>query len=335
MISALFIGDVHAKVEDLEDCERLRVLVLDVVHKECPDYVIFLGDQYDAHAIKHVEVERFWLNFFAQLRQLGIVVYALVGNHDRPGNASVRSHSMQVHKDIVVVDEPKHQGPFLFLPYYHDPAKMVAATRASDAQVLVCHAAFAGGHYDNGVAIKADAFYGKDVVNPDDLPQRFIISGHIHKGASFGKVWYPGSPRWQTMADANISRAIYLCKFNPFDGTSVGVEKPFYTDGVLRRTWDLVYTPEDRCEKELAIVRPNDKVRVSIKGPTIFCEEAKRAFEGKGYRTPTFPTDRGVAKVSEAEGISAAFEKHFAGYKPKNGTAKDVLRSMLRERLHV
>lgn len=188
---------------------------------------------------------------------------------------------------------------------------------------------------DNGTPIKADAFYGKDVVNPDDLPQRFIISGHIHKGAAFGKVWYPGSPRWQTMSDANTSRAIYTCRFNDTDGSSIGCEEAFHTDSDLRRTWDLVYTPEDHCEAELALVRPNDKVRLNIRGPTDFCEETKRLFAGKGYRTPTFPTDRGVAKVSEAEGIPVAFKKHFASFKPKHGTPLDVLRGMVHERLNV
>lgn len=335
---ALFVGDVHAKVEDLEDCVRLREYVLEQVEAHKPDWVVFLGDQYDAHAIKHVDVERFWLDFFQTLKLLGVRVFALVGNHDRPGNAMAQSHSMQVHgHHVVVVDRPVVSGPFLFLPYYHDPRKLVeaAVAHADTSQVLVCHAPFEGGKMDNGFPIKADAFYGKDVVNPDELPQRFIISGHIHKGAAFGKVWYPGSPRWQTMGDANTDRAIYLCDFDDKDGTSIGCEKALSTNDVCRRTWDLVYTPEDHCEKELALVGPNDKVRLNIRGPVAFCEETKKLFAGKGYRTPTFPTDRGVVKVSEAEGIPAAFAKHLASYKPKFGTNPDVLRGMLRERLHV
>ena len=336
-MKALFVGDVHAKVEDLADCEALRDKVLRVAAHEGVDTVIFLGDQYDSHAIKHVEVEKFWLGFFDELEKMRVKVYALVGNHDRPGNAAVRSHSMQVHRhNVTVVDEPLAVGPFLFLPYYHDPKKLVEdASRFPETKVLICHAPFEGGKMDNGTPIKADAFYGKDVVNPDDLPQRFIISGHIHKGAAFGKVWYPGSPRWQTMSDANTSRAIYTCRFNDTDGSSIGCEEAFHTDSDLRRTWDLVYTPEDHCEAELALVRPNDKVRLNIRGPTDFCEETKRLFAGKGYRTPTFPTDRGVAKVSEAEGIPVAFKKHFASFKPKHGTPLDVLRGMVHERLNV
>lgn len=335
----LFVGDVHAKVEDLADCERLRDFVLGQVREHKVDEVVFLGDQYDAHAIKHVDVERFWLDFFARLRAMGVSVVALVGNHDRPGNAAATAHSMQVHgHDVMVVDEPKAHGPFLFLPYYHDPKKLVEAANApvfAHTQVLVCHAPFEGGKMDNGFPIKADAFYGKDVVNPDDLPHRFIISGHIHKGAAFGRVWYPGAPRWLTMGDANTDRAIYICDFNEKDGTSIGCEKALSTNAVCRRTWDLVYTPEDHCEKELALVGPNDKVRLNIRGPVAFCEETKKLFAGKGYRTPTFPTDRGVVKVSEAEGIPVAFMKHLASYKPKFGTSPDVLRGMLRERLHV
>jgi DNA repair exonuclease SbcCD nuclease subunit len=330
---ALIVGDVHAKVEDLEDCERLRAFVLGKVEEHDVRLVIFLGDQYDNHAIKHVDVERFWMGFFHDLRVRGARVVALVGNHDRPGNASSKSHSMQVHRDdVLVVDEPTVEDDILFLPYYHDPrALLLAAQSHPGVGVAICHAAFQGGHYDNGQPIKADAFYGKDVANPDDFPQHFIISGHIHKPANFGKVWYPGSPRWQTMSDANTSRAIWLVGF----GNEAGFEKSFSTDEVLRRTWQLDYSYDDRCEAELALVRSGDKVLLNIRGTGAFCETAKQEFQSRGYRVRVFPTDRGVAKVSESEGIDVAWRKHLASYRPKFGTSPNVLRDMLRERLNV
>lgn len=331
MTSGLVVGDVHGQLEDLADCEALHSLVVKTCKETSPDFVAYLGDQYHNHAVKHVEVERFWMASFAELRRLGIPVIALVGNHDRPGNAASTASAMQVHSDITVVDKPTEYAGFLFLPYYHNPKVMVqAAQNWPNAKVLFCHAAFSGGHYDNGVAIKADAFYGKDVVDPNELPQKSVISGHIHAPAKFGKVWYPGSPRWQTMGDANTERAIHLVEF---DGAGVS-SIPFDTATVCRRTWQLDYSPEDRCEAELAVVRPGDKVLMNIYGPQAFCEESKRAFAGR-FRTRVFPTDRGVAKVSEAEGIPAAFEKHFGGYKPKFGTSKELLRNLVKERLHV
>ncbi len=331
----LFVGDVHAKVEDLEDCDLLRSHIFGTVQKHEPSWVVFLGDQYDTHALKNVQVERFWMYTFAQLREAGPRIFALVGNHDRPGSAAIKAHSMQVHGEhVTVVDRPMAEGRFLFLPYYHDPKQLVDDAKLfPKTSFLVCHAAFEGGHYDNGVPIKADAFYGKDVVNPNDLPQGVVISGHIHAGAKFGKVWYPGSPRWQTMGDANRSRAIYVVDF--FDDGGMRFVDEVSTNDILRRTWQFDYTPADEAPALFALVGPKDRVLVNIRGPVAFCEESKKLFQAKGYRVKAFPTDRGAVKVAESEGIPKAFEKHFAGFKPKHGTPLPILRGMFHERLHV
>jgi DNA repair exonuclease SbcCD nuclease subunit len=327
----LLVGDVHAKVEDLDDCRRLRSFIMDVARKESPDRVIFLGDQYDAHAIVHVEVQRFWLETFDELitHSLCAGVYAIVGNHDRPGNAASTAHSMQVHgrERVHVVDRPFADENTLFLPYYHDSEQMVrAAADYPDRKVLYCHATFDGAKYDNG-------FYAKEAVSPDRFPQQLIISGHIHTPGRFGKVWYPGSPRWQTLSDANVSRAINVASFSEDGGLDSWT--PYSTDKVCRRVWQFLYTPEDRCEKEFALTSPGDRITINIQGPQEFCDRSKRSLQAPGVRIKTFPTDRAKAKLSESEGVPAAFRKHFESYKPKHGTQKDILRSLLQERLHV
>jgi DNA repair exonuclease SbcCD nuclease subunit len=334
----LFVGDVHAKVDDLDDCRALSGLIFDVCRNHNPEMVVYLGDIFDAHAIKHVEVEKFWIDHFGVYRTMAQPpnkVIVLVGNHDRGGNSVSTAHSLQSLGwcGVVVVDKPYVDSGILFLPYYHDPEELVRAARSSpDAGLLVCHASFEGGKMDNGHPIEANAFYGKDVVCPDDLPQPLVISGHIHTPARFGKIWYPGSPRWMTQNDANISRAIWLVDYNDPDGYGA---KAFSTNSVCRRVWQLDFTPEDRCEKELALIGPLDKVLLNIRGPLAFCEESKRNLQANGYRAKTFVTDRVAAKVAESKGVPAAFEQHFTDYRPKYGTSKEVLRSMIRERLSV
>lgn len=335
-MKTLVIGDVHAKVEDLDDCESLHKLIIDIAQKYSVDKIIYMGDQFNAHAVKHIEVERFWLEKFSVFKNQGTEVIVLVGNHDRPGNAASRANSLQSFKSYVtVVDEPIVRDSILFLPYYHSPEKMVEdANKFPNTKLIFCHSSFSGGHYDNGTAIKTDAFYGKDVVNPDDLPQSLIVSGHIHTSAKFGKVNYIGSPRWLTMSDANKERFIYVFDVDEFAG-KYDIIKAESTGEVCNRTWQLDYFPDDLCENELAAVRFGDKVLLNIKGPLAFCEESKKVFSGKGYRTRVFSTDRGVVRVSEAEGISVAFNKHVANYQPKYGTSKKILENMLKERFYV
>ena len=58
MMRVLYIGDVHATVESLEDCERLDKRIAEVEAKEHPDAVVYLGDQYDNFALVRTECQK-------------------------------------------------------------------------------------------------------------------------------------------------------------------------------------------------------------------------------------------------------------------------------------
>jgi predicted phosphodiesterase len=324
----LLVGDVHSKVEDLEDCGRLLDLVEQTEEEYRPDYTVYLGDQYDTHALVHVEVQRFWRERWGRRKAQKRI--AIVGNHDRPGSASALATAMQVHTDQahVVSGLPFVVENVAVLPYFHDRQKFLEAANALRNQnLLICHQTFTGAKYDNG-------FFAKDGIEPGDVQHRNIISGHIHTPAAFGKVWYPGSPRWQTVSDANIDRHLWVIDVAP-DG-SYGGPKPIATDTHLRKLWSVGVTPDDTAEAELACVKPGDRVVVNIQGPTSFIEEAKKRFAGQhNVRIRTFPTDKRAAKLSEVEGVPAAFRKHLAAYQAKFGTDRERLRSLAEERLHV
>ena len=66
---------------------------------------------------------------------------------------------------------------------------------------------------------------GKDVVNPDDLPQRFVISGHIHDYQELANVIYPGSPI-QHAANESKEKTLYWLEVGE-DATAV----PFLAPG--------------------------------------------------------------------------------------------------------
>jgi DNA repair exonuclease SbcCD nuclease subunit len=68
---------------------------------------------------------------------------------------------------------------------------------------LICHNEFDGGTYDNG-------YYIKDGVKPEELNFDLVISGHIHKRSTIGKVRHPGSPRWLSASDANQEKGLWL-----------------------------------------------------------------------------------------------------------------------------
>jgi hypothetical protein len=320
-VRILKVGDVHATPDELDDCECLMAFVLATALALKVDYVCLLGDSYHTHNIIRVEVLAFWRRWFATFKSHGIKVIGLVGNHDY-GGEGLSIHAMMAHEEqIEVVDRPTVKEGMLFMPYYSDREKFVVdcCAAAPLTKTLVCHQTFQGGKYENG-------FYAEDGVNPDLIPHTYILSGHIHTPQTFGKVTYIGAPRWRTLSDANIDRAIWLYTFA--DGEVVGAES-FDLGDVCRRIYYFEDTPETPF---LGTVDPRHDYRIDVRGPSDWVT-ARKQFYGSGVNVRIFRTDQAVVKVRESEGIDKAFVSFMERYRPKFGTDPQLLQSMAKERL--
>jgi DNA repair exonuclease SbcCD nuclease subunit len=318
----LVVGDPHVKPEDIGECQKLADFIVRTAQETQPNYILLLGDLHHTHSLVHVEVMAFWRNTFEMWSRAGFQVLALVGNHDQPGDPS-RAHALMAYSGIRVIDAPQlldMEGNIALLPYMHDTNAFVATCQVLKADTIYCHATFVGAQYENG-------FYAKEGIEQDDIPQKQIISGHIHKGSEFGKVWYTGAPRWQTVTDANQDRAIWLVEHNP-DG-SIASRTAFQTDAVCCRIVHVEDTPESPAE---IAVNPAWKYVIDVKGPAAWVEERKARWSGVG-RVRTFVTDRNAAKVRESDGIGVAFKKYFEAYKPRLPVDVAVLQSLVEERL--
>lgn len=331
-MSILFVGDVHAKAEDLKDCEALHRLILDTVDSHKPDVVVYLGDQYHNHSVVNVEVQKFWISAFNEVVRK-TRVFALVGNHDKPGDRLSEATAMQVHSEqIRVISEPVELDNILFVPYFHDTKELIrAAAEYPESNVLVCHQTFDGAKYENG-------FYAKEALDPNLLHHSTIISGHIHSPMELGKVIYPGSPRWQTISDANTDRSLWLVDIMPDGRLENSIHIP--TNNVLRAIWQITEVAEESgpsTEMLLSARKPGDLFVVNLQGPQAWCEQRKLALAGLRpcIRFRTFPSDKKSSQVHESEGVGVAFKKHFDSYRPKNSTSKEVLAKMVEERVHV
>lgn len=314
----LLVGDVHAKVEDLGDCDELLFYVDRIANQEQVDAVVFLGDQNHHHSIVHVAVQKFWLEVFSELNRKNRQIIALVGNHDQAGNGDPECHSMLPYSSLVsLVDVPKIQENVLLVPYMGDADEFVRVCNQNPADILICHQTFSGSKYENG-------FYAKDGINPDLLAQKLIVSGHIHSPQEFGKVWYPGSPRWQTISDANVDRAIWTLDTQTLE------RRAFSTNDVCRRILHLTDTPEAPA----TIPTGNVRVLVDIKGPALYIEDRKKQLAGPDIRIRTFSTDGQVASVRESDGIGVAFKKFVDSYQPKYMTDRDEIYRLAQEFLN-
>lgn len=317
----LFVGDVHATPEELEDCGRLMDLVGRVAGREHAQEIVLLGDSYHTFNVVRVEVMAFWREVFAMKSHH---MKALVGNHDFAGEG-LAIHSMMAHQEQIQVIFKPHldeKRGILYLPYYSSHEAFLDACTIG-GNTLVCHQTFSGSRYENGM-------YAPDGIDPELVPQKTIISGHIHAPQSFGKVTYIGAPRWRTLSDANTERAIWLYTFD--DDGNVVDRKAFDTGDTCRQIRYVVDTPEEPFSGE--IDRRHDW-RVDVRGPADYVEARKVALQAAGARVRTFKTERSAPKLRESEGIGAAFRTYLSGYVPKYGTAADMLGAMARERLGV
>lgn len=314
MRKVLYVGDPHVVPEELDDCEALMGFVERTAIEVDADETCILGDLHNTHNIIRAEVLAFWRRW-ARGKRL------IIGNHDYAGEGLL-IHALQAYEEIAtVVDRPTMVGGVLYLPYYADRERFVADCSAHPCTFLVCHQTFDGSLYENG-------FYASDGVDAARLPQKEILSGHIHTPQTFGKVTYIGAPRWRSLSDANVSRSIWLYTFDD-DGNAV--EKvSFDTGAVCRQIRYVIDTPDDPFE---GVLDPRHDWRVDVKGPAEYVQARKEALSGPGVKLRTFKTDTTKVAVRESEGIVPAFRGYLQAYSPKHGTSTDRLGQMATERL--
>jgi DNA repair exonuclease SbcCD nuclease subunit len=320
----LWVGDPHAEPGDLPDCQALVDLILRVGKEQRPDVLVLAGDLYHTHAVIHAEVQWFWFQAFEKLREAFPRVIALKGNHDAPGSAVSNATALVAHKYQVdvVAWEPAPLFNCLFVPYASgDQVLEWSKKYEADAPgLLFCHQTFNGSVYENG-------FFAGDGLDPNLIKQKRVISGHIHTPQEFGKIWYPGAPRWRTLSDANVDRAIWVLEI---DNGSLVKSTPIDTGTVCRQIFHFV----DAASTPIHVKPdPRHEYRVDIVGSQAWIEERRPLFESWA-RVRTVRTDSKVEiQVKESDGVDVAFGKYLDAYKPV-WTSLDVLKKLVKERIN-
>jgi hypothetical protein len=265
----------------------------------------------------------FWKRNLEALAAMGQKSILLVGNHDMPHDAGLKMHGLAYASDMcTVVATPTTIDGIKFLPWMPTHEEFVAG--AGTSNVVICHAEFQGSKYDSGM-------FAPNGIDPESFPAHTIISGHIHKPASFGKVWHPGAPRWRTASDANTDRAIWLIEV----GSELGItsKTEIYTRGFCKALYHIEDiegvdhpTPE--------IVQPA-RVTVNVRGSAEYVNARKGMWGASVCSVATFPTKVTTQAVKESDGIATALMRHLESHTPKHGTPLEVLKKMVQERITV
>jgi hypothetical protein len=336
MANCLLVGDVHATLNELEDCNNLIDCIEFAIKKEATnknkiDYLVFLGDLTHNHAIVNIYVLDFWKKALERLKPLVNQIICLVGNHDVPGDTGSNSvNSLNtldnlclIVQDFFVIDE------ILFVSHQHDKNKFIdICHKNSDVNTVLCHQTFNGAKYENG-------FPAKDGIDTELLPtnQRFF-SGHIHKPDSFGVITYVGAPRWRTISDGDVD-CRYLHLLRPILDTHY-VSPSVNTDYHCKRILNYRITPDNKYTTIGSVITaatPNCVLNIDLTGPQEWidgCLDKLKKTNTKA-NVRTFPTDDRKVVVKESEGIDISLNKYLESCNIKS--SKDEIKKLIESRV--
>lgn len=307
----VFVGDVHAQPHHLDECVSLFGLLRQVRSEHPESLFVFLGDQTHTHDVQSVRVLDFWRTVFSELDSL-----VIVGNHDQsvPGSAP---HAMDSFQDVARVVWPTIRiGPAFFASYCKERSQFAKNVAGEDG-LLVCHQEVGGFAYETGRVIEEGV----------DLPPRFaqVVSGHLHTPQESGRVWFPGSPRWLTLADANVQeRAVWVAEIA--ESGVISKRVPYQTAGVCRRVVSLTDTEDSPAELVVGA-----DCRVLVRGTPDFVSRRRRELQALGARVRGIIEGAAVPAVRESEGVEASLRTFASGFQAPNGTQPARLLELLRQ----
>jgi DNA repair exonuclease SbcCD nuclease subunit len=318
----LVVGDVHAVLEELKECESLTDYLCTLAKEQSVTDILFLGDIHHTHSVLRVEVMHFWNRALSKLAAI-CNVHVIVGNHDiATGTGAL--HSLLAYdgiQGINIISRPTTLVPGVWaFPYTESKEEFRKWIDTNEPNVLFCHQTFDGATYENG-------FYAKDACS--SAGPKLIISGHIHTPMRFDNVWYMGAPRWRSVSDANLDRHVWTIVFD--DCGNVVNKQAFPTDNVCQRLVQLEET-EPNTLHDLQL-NPNWKYIVDIKGSAQFVNERKTFWAGKA-RIRTFVQSDKTTAIKESEGIPNSLKKHIESYKSKYGTPTIILSDLTMKRIY-
>lgn len=307
------VGDPHTQVSNLEDSRKLMDFVIKTAKEREVKQIEFLGDLFHTHAVKRIEVESFWQKTFNRLAEEKLSCIVLVGNHDQHGskekeqeinslNIFIPDHNIINEDDWavsrVIVNKPMILGGIGYIPYYSNHEVFIKACKElyekGATELLVAHQTFTGAQYENG-------FFSEEGVDPELIPQKQIISGHIHKSQQVGKCFYPGTPKWDTMSDANQPKGIWIFTH---EENGVYTEKEFISTEHIVTPINLIEIKEG---DDLPTLKEGARNYVVLEGSSTWITKTKKKIGSKA-NIKVKPTDR--IKVVNPEN-SVSIEKYL------------------------
>jgi DNA repair exonuclease SbcCD nuclease subunit len=325
MSKSLIIGDMHTTVPNLNESNKLIDFIISTAKKEKVQKIEFLGDLFHTHAVIRVEVLDFWLKAFERIDKLkGIECIALVGNHDMQNAKQSNLNSLEVFasksKKRKIVNEPIQIDNNCYIPYINGKDKFIQEAKKmyelGATNILFAHQTFTGATYENG-------FFAEDGIDPALVPQEIIISGHIHKKQIIGKCTYPGTPKWDTMSDANEEKGIWVYEFD--DSNKIIDKKFISTKEVVTPIYKICFKEGENEPK----LHTNARNYLELTGKTAWINKMKKKYKGKAH-IKAKPIDRKVRKTNTSNILDIFLFLEGNNFEPIDKISKQDIKQYIR-----
>jgi DNA repair exonuclease SbcCD nuclease subunit len=179
-----------------------------LLFKEICDYcisnnlksIIHLGDFFDNRYSLNVLTIKTALNIIDLLKENGIHIYIIKGNHDQYYKNDLTTHSLIVfneHDNVTIIDTPFESTHEVLSPWGIVPK--------SDKKILL-------GHYEvnGGLMNESGNLMQNGSLNVSDFKEfDKVYSGHFHSNSKNGNIHYIGSAFAFNFGDVNATRGYY------------------------------------------------------------------------------------------------------------------------------
>ena len=287
--SALIIGDVHIKVNNITEIDILIKNVCDVATNKKPDFIVLLGDILDTFE----KINTFELNkayeLIDNLRNIS-KTYVLIGNHDMVNCVQYLTinhwaNGIKKWDNVIVIDKTYEENDFIFVPYVPNGRFIDALNELNEeydwtkARCIFAHQEFYGAKMGAIISEDGDKWL---------LEYPNVISGHLHMNQNpQHNIYYPGSSM-QVAYGETQDNIVAFCSFNKdnydLEEIPLGLSKK-----------KIIYTTLDNIEE---IPETNDKIKLSISGDY---EEFKVFKKSKKYKQMTSKGIKIVFKQTKKE----------------------------------
>lgn len=228
------------------------------------DVVVHLGDAFDNRkGIDYWGLEWSYRVFYDRLKEMGITLYQICGNHDAEKKSTNRYNSIDTllrdYSNVIRITEPSSHNirnkECLFIPWIckDNEHQTFEILEKSPAKLLFGH-----------LELNGFTLFPGQIQNHGLSKEKFdkfdrVFSGHYHTRSNDGKIFYVGNPYQMYWSDVDDKRGFTILDMETYEMEFI--ENPFQ---IYKRIYysDIDYEKFDYTQVE------NKNIKVVIKNKT-------------------------------------------------------------------